>query len=78
MAHRRWPARLLGQAASALVALGGQYVLGEMRRAGAGRTVLARPPAGHPERLCADVPLTSLELALERQVDVHWRRRCEG
>lgn len=34
--------------------------------------VLARrldePPAGHPERLCPHVPLTSTELALQRQL----------
>ncbi|MFE3519545.1 DUF6059 family protein [Streptomyces sp. NPDC059166] len=29
---------------------------------------LDEPPAGHPERLCADVPLTSTELALQRQL----------
>ncbi|WP_406151767.1 DUF6059 family protein [Streptomyces sp. NBC_01012] len=31
-------------------------------------TRLKEPPAGHPERLCADVPLTSTERALQRQL----------
>ncbi|MFJ5675244.1 DUF6059 family protein [Streptomyces sp. NPDC093097] len=26
------------------------------------------PPPGHPERLCADVPLSRTELALQRQL----------
>lgn len=77
MTHRGWPARLLGQVGSALVAQGTQYVLGEMRRAGGQRGVLGGPPAGHPERLRADVPLTALESALLRELDVP-RRRFTG
>ncbi|WP_411081377.1 DUF6059 family protein [Streptomyces sp. cmx-18-6] len=29
---------------------------------------LHRPPDGHPERLCPDVPLTEVEQALEREL----------
>lgn len=29
---------------------------------------LQEPPEGHPERLCTDVPLTSTELALQKQL----------
>ncbi|MFE4454958.1 DUF6059 family protein [Streptomyces sp. NPDC056796] len=29
---------------------------------------LEEPPAGHPERLCADVPLTRTERALQEQL----------
>ncbi|NGO43899.1 DUF6059 family protein [Streptomyces ureilyticus] len=30
--------------------------------------VLLPPPLGHPERLCPDIPLTTTERALERQL----------
>ena len=29
---------------------------------------LKEPPAGHPERLCVEVPLTGTELALQKQL----------
>ncbi|MET7515741.1 DUF6059 family protein [Streptomyces sp. NPDC005480] len=52
-----------------LVALGAVYVAGETSRSRTPRLLLAQPPAGHPERLCPDVPLTSLELALLRELE---------
>jgi hypothetical protein len=54
-----------------LVACGGVYLAGESARAAAGRPpLLLGPPAGHPERLRPDVPLTALERALLRD----WQR----
>ncbi|MEV1026976.1 DUF6059 family protein [Streptomyces sp. NPDC050264] len=75
---RRWPSRLLRQIWSGLVAQGTHQVAGEMRRARVPAVVLERPPAGHPERLCPEVPLSSLELTLIRAVDVRLRSRGEG
>ncbi|WP_329417857.1 hypothetical protein OG802_35425 (plasmid) [Streptomyces sp. NBC_00704] len=52
-----------------LVAAGAAYVAGEAARDGAAG-LLHEPPPGHPERLRPDVPLTSLERALLRELDL--------
>ena len=46
---------------------------GALRHATPERPVgwLTGPVPGHPERLCADVPLTSLERALVRELGPH-------
>ncbi|MFE7842125.1 DUF6059 family protein [Streptomyces sp. NPDC057474] len=66
--RRRWPSHLLRHVWAGLVALGGMYVCGEVRRARAPQVLLSRPPAGHPERLCPQVPLSPLERALTREL----------
>ncbi|MCX4993177.1 MULTISPECIES: DUF6059 family protein [unclassified Streptomyces] len=76
--RRRWPSRLLRRVWPAVAAAGLHHVLGEMHRARTPKVPLARPPQGHPERLRPDVPLTSLELALVRELDIRWRSRAEG
>ncbi|RRR84997.1 DUF6059 family protein [Streptomyces sp. RP5T] len=45
--------------------------MAELRRRqeeGAPPAPLARPPAGHPERLCPDLPLSPLERELDRDL----------
>jgi hypothetical protein len=76
--RRRWPSRLLRQVWSGLVAMGMHHVVSEMNRARTPDAFLAQPPEGHPERLRPDVPLTKLELALMRELDIRWRSRAEG
>ncbi|MEU3891380.1 DUF6059 family protein [Streptomyces sp. NPDC029041] len=65
---RRWPARLLRHAWSGLVAMGTVYLAGETSRPQTPDAPPAGPPAGHPERLRPDVPLTRLERALLREL----------
>ncbi|MEU0372628.1 DUF6059 family protein [Streptomyces sp. NPDC006283] len=72
---RPWPLRLARRCLrplwQGLVACGAVYLAGESERAAPRRpTVLLEPPAGHPERLRPDVPLTALERALLRE----WER----
>jgi hypothetical protein len=67
--RRRWSSLLLREVWLGLVALGAVYVAGEASRSRTPRVLLAQPPAGHPERLCPDVPLTSLERALIRELE---------
>ncbi|MCQ9131922.1 MULTISPECIES: DUF6059 family protein [Streptomyces] len=70
-------ARRMRQAARALaacfwqclVAAGAAHVAGEAARADA-LGPLDAPPPGHPERLRPDVPLTSLERTLLRELDL--------
>lgn len=76
--RRRWPSRLLRQVWSGLVAAGMHHVVGEMNRTRTPDALLSQPAGGHPERLRPDVPLTSLELALMRELDIRWRSRAEG
>ena len=78
MSERRWPSRLLRRVWSGLAAAGTHYVASEMNRARAPHAPLARPPEGHPERLRPDVPLSSLELALVRELDIRWRSRADS
>ncbi|MEU3838497.1 DUF6059 family protein [Streptomyces sp. NPDC028635] len=64
---------VLGPLWRGLVEFGSVHLTGEAARADAGRPaggtstrrrLLQQPPAGHPERLRPEVPLTALELAL--------------
>lgn len=55
------------------VSLGMMYTIGEMQRTGQFPEdpvpPLQEPPSGHPERLRPDIPLTSLERALQRELE---------
>ncbi|MFI7011788.1 DUF6059 family protein [Streptomyces sp. NPDC050145] len=74
-AYRRWHYRLLRQTWKGLVAMGTVHLAGEMgqlavetARTDPPSTALQGPPAGHPEQLCPEIPLSVLELRLLREL----------
>ncbi|MFF7856419.1 DUF6059 family protein [Streptomyces sp. NPDC007904] len=68
-AYRRWHYRLLRQTWKGIVAMGTVHLAGEIAAASvASRADLEGPPAGHPERLCPQVPLSLLERRLMREL----------
>ncbi|MFF9778201.1 DUF6059 family protein [Streptomyces sp. NPDC013978] len=67
-AYRRWRHRLLRQTWKGLVAMGTIHLAGETVRTTAPSVALDRPPTGHPEQLCPEVPFSVLEQRLMREL----------